>query len=65
VSSFQQDFYLETSNPLHRLRRNLRLLAYILRIVWFWIVRGGPVRRAVRRPRPSDDPFFIDTLANP
>lgn len=65
MSSFQKDFYLETSNPLPRLRRNIRLLAYILQIVWFWTVRGGPLRRSVRRPRHSDDPFFIDTLANP
>lgn len=62
MSSFQEDFYVETSSPLRRLRRNVHLLAYILQIVWFWSVRGGPVRRIVRRPRPSDDPFFIDSL---
>jgi len=65
LSSFQEDFYLETSSPLRRLARNARLLAYILQIVWFWTVRGGPLRRIVRRPRASDDPFFIDTLADP
>ncbi len=62
MHSFQKDFYLETSSRLRRFRRNVHLLAYILQIVWFWSVRGGPVRRIVRRPRPSDDPFFIDSL---
>ena len=65
MKSFQEDFYLETSSPLYRLWRNLRLLAYVLQIVWFWAVLGGRVRRAVRKasqPGQSDDPFLIDSL---
>ena len=65
MKSFQEDFYLETSSPLRRLWRNVRLLRYVLQIVWFWAVRGGRVRRAVRRARrtgTAGDSFFIDSL---
>jgi len=65
LKSFQEDFYLETPSPLRRLWRNVRLLAYVLQIVWVWAVLGGRVRRAVRRasqPDQADDPFVIDSL---
>ena len=65
MKSFQEDFYLETSNPLRRLWRNVRLFGYVLQIVWFWAVRGGRVRRAVRsagQTGKAGDPFFIDSL---
>ncbi len=65
MKSFQEDFYLETSSPLRRLWRNLRLFGYVLRVVWFWVVLGGRVRRAVRRARragKAGEPLFIDSL---
>ena len=62
MQSFQEDFYVETSSLLPRLWRNVRLFGYVLQIVWFWAVRGGRVRRAVRRAGKADDPFFIDSL---
>jgi len=63
LKSFQEDFYLEKSSPLRRLGRDLRLFGYVLQVVWFWVVRGGHVRRAVRRARrTADDPFLIDSL---
>ena len=64
MSTFQEDFYLETSNPLRRLWRNLRLFGYVLRVLWLWAVLGGRVRRAVRRAGKAGDPFFIDSLGD-
>lgn len=64
MSSFQEDFYLETSNPLRRLWRNVRLAGYVLELVWFWLVRGGPIRRAVKRARRTGEPFFVDALSD-
>ncbi len=64
MKSFQEDFYLETSNPLPRLSRNVRLIGYILQVVFLWFVAGGRVRRAMARARETGDPFEIDDLSD-
>ena len=62
--SFGEQFYLTTSNPLRRLLRNLRLLAYIAFLAWTWLIVGGRVRRACRRAQQGSDPFVLDELAD-
>lgn len=62
MGSFQEDFYLETSSPVRRWWRNLRLFGYVVQMVWVWSVPGARVRRAVRRARRSGEPFIIDSL---
>jgi hypothetical protein len=64
VKSFQEDFYLETSNPLRRLCRNVRLIGYILQVAFLWLVEGGRVRRAILRARETAEPFEIDDLGD-
>ena len=49
MKSFQEDFYLETLNPLRRLCRNIRLIDYILQVAFLWLVEGGRVWRAILR----------------
>jgi hypothetical protein len=61
--TFQQRYYLTTTNPLRRLVRNADLLVYILRVIWTWAVRGGQVRRAHQRALKSGQPMEIDFLA--
>ena len=63
MKTFQEAFYLETRNPLLRLSRNVRLFGYILRMIWFWGLLGGRVRRAVRRSQRSGHTYYIDELA--
>lgn len=62
VGSFQEDFYLETSSPVRRLWRNVRLMIYVLRVAWMWGVAGFRVRREIARARRCGDPFVIDEL---
>jgi len=62
MATFQEDFYLETPSVLRRLWRNVRLFGYVLYVVWFWLVLGGRVRRAVRKAERSGEPFVIDSL---
>jgi len=64
VKSFQKDFYLETSNPLRRLSRNVRLIGYILQVVFLWLVAGGRVRRAVAKARETGATLEIDDLGD-
>jgi hypothetical protein len=65
MGSFQEDFYLETSSPLRHFWRNVRLVGYILQIVWFWGWSGARVRRALRRARRTGEPYIIDSLGGP
>ena len=62
MKSFQEDFYLETSSPARRLWRNLRLLGYVLQMVWVWAVPGGRLRARLRRARRTGEPVVIDAL---
>ena len=64
VKSFQEDFYLETSNPLRRLSRNVRLIGYIVQVVFLWLVAGRRVRRAMAKARETGEPFEIDDLGD-
>ena len=62
MSSFQEDFYLDTSSPLRRFVRNLRLLGYMVQMTWTWAVTGGRVRRRLRKAKRTGEPFVIDAL---
>ena len=64
MKSFQENFYLETTNPLRRLTRNVRLIGYILQVVFLWLVAGGRVRRGVTRARETGEPLEIDDLGD-
>lgn len=62
MASFQEDYYLETAGLSRRLWRNVRLVGYVVRVVWFWLVLGGRIRRAVRKAARTGEPFIIDSL---
>ncbi len=61
--TFQQRYYLTTTNPLRRLLRNADLLIYIFRAIWAWLFLGGRLRRAHRLAIKSGQPMDIDFLA--
>ena len=62
MKSFQQRFYLHDPGLLKTLWRDVRMLGYILEVIWAWTVVGGRVRRAYRRCERSGDTWWIDTL---
>ena len=63
MNTFGEQFYLEEATLWQRLTRNVRLMGYILKIVWLWTVVGARVRRAHRKAQQSDEIMTIDFLA--
>lgn len=62
--SFGEQFYLTTPSPWRRFTRNLRLLAYIVFLLWTWATVGGRVRRACKHAGRGGKPFEVDSLAS-
>jgi len=62
MKSFQQRFYLQQRSLLKTLWRDLRMIAYILQVVYAWVVIGGRVRRAYRGCEQAGTTWWIDQL---
>ena len=62
--TFGEQFYLTTRSPGRVAWRNLRLLGYIVFLIWTWLTLGGRVRRAKRHAEKTGEKFCIDHLAS-
>ncbi len=62
MSSFEERFYLGQASPWRRLRRDLRLAAYLLGTAWWWLVVGARVRRRYRAAQRRGEVFRLETL---
>ena len=63
MGTYQEKFYLEEATRWQRFKRNLRLIKYMLGIVWFWAVLGRKVRQQHRRSQANGETYWIDHLA--
>ncbi len=64
MNTFQERYYLRDPSPVKRLYRNIRLLGYVARVAWTWLVLGGKVRRRYRKAEARGDRYQIDFLAD-
>ena len=62
MSSFEERFYLGQASAWSRLRRDLRLAAYLLGSAWWWLVVGARVRRRYRAAERRGEVFRLETL---
>lgn len=62
MKSFQERFYLHEGGLLKTAWRDLRMLGYILQVIWAWTVMGGRVRRAYHDCERSGQTWWIDRL---
>lgn len=62
MSSFEERFYLGQASRWRRLRRDLRLAAYLLGTAWWWLVVGARVRRRYRAAQRRGEVFRLETL---
>ena len=62
MSSFEERFYLGQASAWRRLWRDLRLAAYLLGSVWWWLAVGARVRRRYRAAERRGEVFRLETL---
>lgn len=62
MKSFQERFYLHQPTVLKTLWRDVRMLAYILQVIYVWLILGGRVRRAYLRCERAGETWWIDDL---
>ena len=62
MESFEERFYRSSGNLWTRLGRNLRLLLWLGRAAWSWLVPGLKVRRAYRRAQRTGRPVALERI---
>ncbi len=62
MKSFQERFYLTERTRLKTLWRDMRMLGYILQVIYAWVFIGGRVRRAYRHCERTGETWWIDEL---
>jgi hypothetical protein len=62
MSSFEARFYLGEAGRWQRLRRDLRLVAHLLGLAWWWLVVGARVRRDYRAARQAGEMVRLDEM---
>ena len=60
--SFQERYYLHTPGIAQRLGRDIRLLAYIGKVIFYWGVVGARVRWQYRKAERSGDTYWLESL---
>lgn len=65
MASFEDQFYLENPTRWQELRRDLRLLQWLLVRALLWATRGAQVRRAYREAQRSGEPIVLEDLLPP
>ena len=64
MSSFSENFYLHEPGRLRHLLRDLRFAGYLARIIWYYVVFGGRVRREYQRCIERGEVYRIDQLSD-
>ena len=62
--TFAEQFYLEEAGFLRRLKRDMRLLVYLLNTIVMWI-RAGKVRSEFKRFRAEGRRYYVDRFTPP
>lgn len=62
MPSFEKEYYLGNAGPMARLRRDLRLAAYLVTKIVQYFTFGRRLRRALRAARDRGTPLDVDGL---
>ena len=62
--TFAEQFYLEEAGFIRRLKRDMRLLFYLLNTIVMW-ARAGKVRSEFRRFREEGRRYYVDRFTPP
>ena len=60
MATFDEQFFVRESSPLKRVRRDIRLLRFLVTIVWRWLWQGGAVRRRYRHAEAAGEIYYLD-----
>ena len=60
MATFDEQFFVRETGRLPHLRRDLRLLRFLIAIAWRWFWQGGAVRRRYRRAQTSGQTYYLD-----
>lgn len=60
MKTFEQQFCLEKAGFFRRLGRDIRLLVYLGRLAFGWLVAGGRVRRDYRAKQAAKKTLWLD-----
>jgi hypothetical protein len=58
--TFASKFHLENASFAQRLKRDIRLLIFLLMNIWQWATAGRRARREFKQSRLSGKPFYVD-----
>ncbi|MEZ5498755.1 MAG: hypothetical protein R3E77_04900 [Steroidobacteraceae bacterium] len=65
MPSFEQQYYLGNASWLERRRRDLRLLASLLRGLYWYATAGTRLRRGYRKARQQGRVLWLDDESAP
>lgn len=60
MTTFESKFCLDEAGFPRRLGRDIRLLAYLVRIAWGWLIVGGRIRRAYKARAAEGKTYWIE-----
>jgi hypothetical protein len=63
MATLDENFHVIEGGRWRRFRRDLRLVRFLFKITWGWIIDGGRVRKAHRRAAAKGEVMEIDALA--
>jgi hypothetical protein len=63
MASFEQRFITHEGGRWRRVTRDLALLGWMAAVLWWWLVPGGRVRRALRQAQRTGVPMRVDDYA--
>ncbi len=62
MATFSELFYLEEATRWQRFKRDLRLIKFMINMLWRWATAGRKVRIAYRRAQANGGTLWLDDL---
>jgi len=62
MATFPELFYLKESTRWQRFKRDLRLIRFIIFMLWRWATAGRRVRKAYRQAQATGGTLWLDDL---
>ncbi len=60
MPTYDEEFHVLEDDRWKRLRRDLRLMAWLLKALYGYVVIGARIRRAYREKQRAGQPYWLD-----
>lgn len=62
MATFPEQFYLKESTRWQRFTRDLRLIQFMISMLWRWATAGRRIRKAYRQAQATGETLWLDDL---